>query len=290
MAHSAFGFHAPAPPKCCVTPKAGEVIINSATGHSYRMGHRIGGGYFSDVYSCVDSANNHLAAKVLKPTGTYEKVRASAIAEFQKLSLLRHPYIISIVETFECRDTFYLITERCNGSLEELFSKRPWLGPQLLIAVADCVLQAMDYIHGKGYVHQDAHMGNVLTFFGRSNGAAQGSIQFKLGDLGVAKFATELDHANTRAASLFAPELLDPEEFGRIDHRIDLYHVGIMLLRLAYSRNLTFSPQEIVAGQPREMALALRLPYVVPLEKLLRRHVDSRPASATESLLEFRSS
>ena len=289
MVHTA-GLHAPASPKCCVTPKAGEVIINSATGHGYRMGHRIGGGYFSDVYSCMDSANNQLAAKVLKPTGTYEKVKASAIAEFQKLSLLRHPYIISIVDNFECRDTFYLITERCNCSLEELFSKRPWLGPRLFVTVADCVLQAMDCIHGNGYVHQDAHMGNVLTFFGRSNGALQGSIQFKLGDLGVAKFASELDHGNTRADSMFAPELLAPEEFGRIDHRIDLYHVGMMLLRLAYSRNLTFSPQEIVAGQPREMALALRPPYVVPLEKLLRRHVYSRPNSAAETLSEFRSS
>jgi serine/threonine protein kinase len=112
-----------------------RTIINSATGRGYRMGHRIGGGYFSDVYSCVDSANDQLVAKVLKPTGTYEKVRASAIAEFQELSLLRHPYIISIVDTFECRDTFYLITERCNCSLEELFSKRPWLGPRLFITV-----------------------------------------------------------------------------------------------------------------------------------------------------------
>jgi len=63
-----------------------------------------------------------------------------------------------------------------------------------------------------------------------------------------------------------------------------------MLLRLAYSRNLTFSPQEIVAGQPREMALALRPPYVFPLEKLLRRHVYSRPESAAETLSELRSS
>jgi serine/threonine protein kinase len=255
------------------------------------MGDRIGGGFFSAVYGCVDSANNQLAAKVFKPRSTYEEVKAAAVEEFQKLRLLSHPYITRVVDIFECRDTFYLITERCNCSLEKLFSPNPWIGPRLFLPVADCVLQAMEYIHAKGYVHQDAHMGNILaSFVGRpAVFGGQGPIQFKLGDLGVAKFLTELDLSNMRAAWMWAPEVIDPQEFGAIDHRIDIFHVALMLVQLAGSRKLRFSAQQIVDGLPQEMARRLGPPYDAPLAKALRRHVSFRTASARELLQELHS-
>jgi hypothetical protein len=54
------------------------------------MGHKIGEGHFGVVFGCVDVWGNVLAAKIMKPLGrTYETVRASANAEFQKLLLLR---------------------------------------------------------------------------------------------------------------------------------------------------------------------------------------------------------
>jgi eukaryotic-like serine/threonine-protein kinase len=284
-----FGLQAPV--KWATEPTPGELVFNPAIGSSYRIGRKIGWGYFSVVYSCRDAANAELAAKVFKPTGTYEKVRASALAEFQKLLLLRHPYITRVVDTFECRNTFYVITERCNCSLEELFSRRPFLGPRLFMPVATCVLQAMDYIHANGYVHQDAHMGNVLaTFLGDTAVfGGQGAMAFKLSDLGTAKFVNELDCRNTRADGMLVPEVIDPQEFGPIDQRIDVYHVALLLLQLSYSRKFRFSHDEIIAGRPREMATRLQPPYGSALERALRRHVASRTASANELLQELQS-
>ena len=54
------------------------------------MGEQIGEGHFGLVFGCLDVWNNNLAAKVLKPLGSYDKVKASALAELQKLLLLRH--------------------------------------------------------------------------------------------------------------------------------------------------------------------------------------------------------
>lgn len=274
----------PAVPKMVVPPSPGEVITSLSTGNSYTMGDQIGEGFFGTVYGCVDVWNNDLAAKVLKPIGTYEKVAASALAEFQKLMLLRHPYVTYIYDAFEFRDTFYIITERCYCPLSDLFRIQDFNGLLWLKPIARCLLQAVQYIHINQHAHQDIHLGNVFTAFAKDQmqPTQPGSILFKLGDLGVAKVFKDLDATNTRADWMLPPEALHVAEFGPIDQRIDIYHTGLLLLQLAYSKSLTFTREEILAGRPREMAMALPEPYRVALEKALRRHVPYRTASAME--------
>ena len=64
-------------------PTEGELITSNATGNTYRIGRVIGEGSFGVVYECTDTWENELAVKILKPRGTYEQVRASAIAELR---------------------------------------------------------------------------------------------------------------------------------------------------------------------------------------------------------------
>jgi len=270
------------PEKCAVRPTPGEVITSLATGNSYTIGEQIAEGNFGIVYSCRDVWDNDLAAKVLKPIGTYEKVKAAALAEFGKLLQLRNPYITFVYDAFEFRDTFYIITERCHCSLREVFGIKDFNGELWLIPVARCLLQAVHYLHINGYVHQDIHPGNVFAAFVKDEmvADAQKVIQFKLGDLGVARLVSEVDATNTRAEWMLPPEVLDPPEFGPTDHRIDIYHVGLLILQLAYSKELQFAREGILSGKPRDMALALRAPYSSALEKALRRHVEDRTSNA----------
>ncbi len=272
------------PAKVVVPPAPGEVITSLATGNTYTMGHQIGEGYFGVVFSCVDVWDNDMAAKVLKPIGTYEKIRASAEAEFRKLAVLRHPNITYVFDAFEFRDTFYIITERCYCPLAQLFSLKDFIGIAWLMPIARCLLQAVHYIHLNQYAHQDIHSGNVFAAFAKDEMRPKdpGAIQFKLGDLGVAKLFGELNSTNTRADWMLPPEAIDPSEFGPIDHRIDIYHIGLLLLQLAHSHELRFSQDEILAGRPRDMALDLLAPYRFALEKALRRHVAYRTATAME--------
>ena len=258
--------------------------MSLATGNSYTMGEKIGEGFFGVVYSCLDIWGNDLAAKVLKPIGTYEKVRSSAEAELRKLALLRHPHVTYVYDAFEFRDTFYIVTERCYCPLTQLFSLNPFNGLAWLIPIARCVLQAVHYLHLNQHAHQDIHLGNVFAAFAKDKmrPTEPGAIQFKLGDFGVAKLFGELDATNTRAEWMLPPEAIDPAEFGAIDYRIDLYHIGQLLLQFAFSRELRFSREEILSGRPREMALSLQAPYSFALEKALRRHVTFRTAGAME--------
>jgi len=280
------------PQKLVVQPQTGEIITSLSTNNTYTIGQKIGEGNFGIVYSCQDVWQNELAVKVLKPVGTYEKVKAAAEAEFSKLLALRNPYITFVYDAFEFRDTFYIVTEYCHGPVSDLFDLENFNGRLWLMPIARGLLQAVHYLHINNYVHQDIHPGNVFSAWVKDEMLpdADKVIKFKLGDLGVTRLLHEVDAQNTRAQWMLPPEVINSAEFGPLDHRIDIYHVGLLLLQLAYSKELKFSSQEIIEGRPREMAMALPAPLGFALEKTLRRHVQFRTASAMELWRDLHSS
>ncbi|MBI4621101.1 MAG: protein kinase [Desulfobacterales bacterium] len=272
--------------KHVIQPTIGEVITSLATNNSYTMGPQIGEGNFGIVYSCTDVWGNELAVKVLKPFGTYEKVAADAYNEFIKLLQLRNPFVTYVYDAFEYRDTFYIVTELCHSPLTDLFKLKDFNGLTWLIPIARCLLQAVYFLHTYNYVHQDIHPANVFVTFIKDELIPDGPkevLQFRLGDLGISKLLDEMDAQNTLAQWMLPPEVLNPTEYGPVDHRLDIYHIGLLFLQLAYSQELRFTQEEILAGKPREMALELSPPYSFALEKALRRHVIYR----TENAMEF---
>lgn len=218
------------PTKSVVPPSPGEVITSLATRTTYTMGQPIGEGSFGVVYACTDGWGNDLAVKVMKPTRTYEEVRHATVAEVQRLLLLRHPHITYIYDAFEFRDTFYIVTERCYCPLTHLFGLQDFNGLVWMLPIARCVLQAVQYLHLNQYAHQDIHLNNVFAAFARNEMSSDdpGAIHFKLGDLGVSRVFEELNAANTLAEWIRPPEALDPAEYGPLDHRIDIYHLGLL--------------------------------------------------------------
>lgn len=272
------------PEKRIVTPSPGEIITSLATGNIFTMGQKIGEGHFGIVYECMDQWNNTLAAKVLKPIGTYDAVRESAEAELVKLRTLRHPFVTYVYDAFEYRDTFYIITERCFSSVKELFQLNDFKGQLWLMPIARCLLQAVHYLHLNNYAHQDIHSANVFTAIVKDEMIPENknAMLFKLGDLGIAKLLHELDVKNIRAQWMLPPEVLKPDEYGPVDQRVDIYHIGLLFLELAHSKELRFTPDEILAGKPRDLALQLPAPLNFALEKSLRRRVQFRTATVME--------
>jgi serine/threonine protein kinase len=271
-------------PRSAVAPSPGEVIASATLDTYYVFGERIGEGSFSVVHSCTDKWGNELAAKVLKPTNSYESVRAAAISEFQKMSFLRHPRLITVFDSFEFRDTFFIITERCYCSLLDLLPRIGGNGLAWLLPVAQCLLEGLDFLHSKRYSHQDIHLGNIhasIPHFDPQH-AAPNTVEFKIGDLGVAKVFSELGQNNTRAPWMTPPEVWDPSQYGPIDQRTDIYHAALLLLQVAHSYELRFSTKDILVGRPRAMALTLPHPYDWGLERALRRHVEQRTPTARD--------
>jgi len=267
------------------TPKIGQVITSTVTGNTYRIGGLIGEGAFSFVFFCKDDWDNNLAAKVLKPVGDIETVRRRTIEEVSRLVHLRHPNITYAYDAFEYQNSFFIITEYCNNSMLSLV-REPWFhGPAWVMPIARNLLQAVEYLHSNQMVHKDIHFGNVLTALSRNELGDNeiNTVSFRLSDLGISNHINNIDPSNTFMAQwMLPPEYIRPDEFGPLDHRIDIYHCGLFFLQLLLNRELYFTNDEILAGCPRQLALRLPQPFRSALEKALRRHTMYRTSSARE--------
>ena len=271
--------------KYVTQPMIGDVITCLASNNTYTIGPKINEGGFSIVYHCKDVWENELAVKVLKPIGTYEKVKFNAQNEFDKLLQLRNPYITFVYDAFEYRNTFYIVTERCEYPLSNLFQMEGFNGMLWLMSIARILLQAVYYLHINNYAHQDIHPGNIFIAYAKNElipTSKPSALTYKLGDLGISKTLNEIDAKNTLAQWMLPPEVLNSIEFGPIDHRLDIYHIGLLFLQIAYSKELKFTRQQILDGEPRKMALDLPMPYSLAIEKALRRHVRYRTRSTME--------
>lgn len=260
-------------------------------GHTYIIGDFIGNGYFGKVYECRDDWGNELVAKVISPKlGQYQQILDRTIREKDNLLNLRHPNITYLYDAFEFNNELYLILERCSYTVEELMNDKDFPGVAFLPHIAKDILQAVDFMHKTGYVHADLHPGNIFCSILRDqiNPSSLNSIwMFKVGDLGITKPETNLQYPNpTFADWMLAPECIDGS-FGSVTRRVDIYHIGLLLLSLSLGNIPQFTHQEIVNAVPRRMAEQLSSPYRDVIARTLRRHVSERTSRAFDVWIEI---
>jgi serine/threonine-protein kinase len=266
-------------------PQPGQVVTSATTRKSYFIGQWLAQGFFSHVFECTDEWGNRLIAKVLKARLHYEADRAAAMRELENLINARHPHITYIYDAFELGGAFYIIAERCAQPLDQMWSSPNYDGLVWIKPVARCLLQAVDFIHRLGMCHQDLHEGNVFMNIVEDEvlPAKFSAVNFKVGDLGLAKLTQEMDAANTLLADgMQPPEAIDPLTYGPLGQQVDMYHCGLLLMQVLLGRRLRFTREEILAGVPRQHALQLAQPYAGAIEKCLRRRVVWRTFSAAE--------
>jgi len=259
-------------------PNTGEAIRHEDA--TYHIGETIGQGYYGIVYDCVDDWGNELVAKVLKPMGSFREVADRWQREAAVLTTMRHPNITYIHDAFVFRNLFYLVMEKCLYPLsaELHLASELWL-PQM----ARDVLQAIAYIHRAGWVHKDIHIGNVFVSAtkDRFDETRQPVIGFKLGDFGISRMEGGIrPHGSELAMWTLPPEAIDPERYGPIDRRVDIYHAGLLFLMVLYGRMLEFSREQVMAGEPQRMALAHGSIYGPALARALAPKASERSQTA----------
>ncbi len=144
-------------------PRHGEEI-SCSDGNKYKIGKKIGEGFFSVVFSCHDEWDNDLAMKILKPNGKlFEAVKLSFEKEKESLLKFRHPAVTHMYNAFVCENLFYIITERCAYTIGDLIKGKDFQAEGWIKPMAKSLLQALAEIHSAGYAHRDIHLGNVFT-------------------------------------------------------------------------------------------------------------------------------
>lgn len=82
------------------------------------------------------------------------------------------------------------------------------------------ILQALEYMHGKGFVHRDVKPGNIFVI-------SRSPIHVKLGDFGAAAFGPK-HHGYCGTRDYVAPEVSNPP----YTNKVDIWSVGIIALQL----------------------------------------------------------
>ena len=236
----------------------------------YQLVRRIGYGGMATVYEATDlQIDKRVAVKVLNPQFSHIE---DYIARFRQEALsaarIRHPQLVDVTDFGSDDGLVYFVMELLEGeSLGERIHREagpiPW--PEVVVIVCQ-VCEALACAHQHGIIHRDVKPGNVFLVDqpGRS-----GVATVKLLDLGVAKVlrdALDLRDAAAPETRLSqgtpgTPEYMAPEQAtGQpIDHRIDVYALGVMMYRMLTGNLPFFSPKSSF--------------------EVLRMHVDLAPVS-----------
>ena len=179
--------------------------------------------------SRVDKAHDTLIDRsvVLKTFATgfgSPELQKQFLREARILGRLSHPNIISIYDLGTNDDgSTYLVTEYVPGkTLDAVLAEK---GPVPLARAgvwAGDLACALSRAHKAGVIHGDVKPANIFV---TDDG------QIKLGDFGIARFATQVSGA---ASLVGTPAYLSPEQIkgDPQDHRSDIFSVGIVLYQL----------------------------------------------------------
>ena len=166
--------------------------------------------------------------------------------EAMLLSKLHHDRILSfrgVVNAAGTKNPKYILFELADDSLKGYFDKMTHLlTVKEVRRLGIHLLSALAYLASFRIVHRDLKPANVLVFV-----EDDGSIVFKVGDVGLAKFTSDRSSRRTRGGTLSnagTPLYKAPEvEDGHYDAKVDVFSFGVMLLEAVATRavpNTTF--------------------------------------------------
>lgn len=237
----------------------------------------IGRGGMGAVYKGWQrSLDRFVAIKVLPPglEGADADFAARFKREAKAMARLKHPGIIPVHDAGETSDgLLYFVMDYVEGTdVQKLIAQRGRLPAEEALPVVTRVLEALSYAHKNGIVHRDIKPANIMV-------DTEGNVL--VADFGIARISAADTTALTMTnMSMGTPDFMAPEAhqgMTNVDHRSDLYAVGVMLYQMLTGRlprGRFEPPSRIVPG------LDKNLDRIV--DRTLQSERDARYSSAME--------
>ena len=207
-----------------------DLDLPRTIGDRYRLDALIGQGGFGRVYRAFDTWLERAVAvkvpRVDRPVtgGEVDQCRIEA----RKVARLRHPNIVPVHDVGREGNTCFIVGEWIEGENLAVRIGRGRLDYRDSARIVAEVADALAHAHGYGFIHRDIKPANVLI-------DPQGKAY--LTDFGIAVVEEDLLRDVTAAGTLpyMAPEQLG-ESLAPVDHRADLYALGVVLYELLTGR------------------------------------------------------
>jgi eukaryotic-like serine/threonine-protein kinase len=194
----------------------------------YQITAKIGEGGMGVVFKATDTTlDREVAIKMLLPTLTSEpELKARFHTEAKINAKLSHPAIITVFDFLFERDNFFIVMEFIKGKTgEDLVNE---IGPvpyQRLLPIFKQVTSGLAYAHKQGVIHRDIKPSNIIL-------TDPGDI--KIMDFGIARIVGSQRMTSTGVAVgsilYMSPEQIKNKD---VDHRSDIYALGITLFEMA---------------------------------------------------------
>lgn len=253
----------------------------------YRVLRPIARGGTAEVYEVADPASGeHLALKLLMQTGG---ALARFNREYEAMIRLNHPNIVRVYHYGLHGRLPWLTMEMVEGTPIQVYAKsrgKPGSSERNneVLRLAHDLALALDHIHARGLVHRDLKSANVLVL-------PDGRV--KLIDFGTAKVAEAWEDITREGQFIGTFAYASPEQITNapLDHRSDLYSLGVLLFRLA-TGSMPFAGdslhtlvrQHVTQPPPHPDKVTPNLPRGLAeiILALLSKRPDDRPASGRQ--------
>ncbi|MFM8434800.1 MAG: serine/threonine-protein kinase, partial [Planctomycetia bacterium] len=242
------------------------------------------------MYEATDGVGERVAVKVLASHLADDPgLRRRFDGEIATLKALRHPGIVQLLAFGEQDDQPYFAMQLVPGqSLEQMLRSGRRFTWEETVSVALAVTRALKAAHDHGVVHRDLKPANLLV--ADADAAGDLGSRVKLADFGIAKLfggAAHTAHGNVvGTAEYMAPEQASG---GPVDHRVDLYALGLVMFAMLAGRPPFTGSQAIEVLRRQQHEPAPRISSVVPgvpadldelIDRMLAKDPAVRPANA----------
>ncbi len=247
------------------------------------------------LYLAEDNVHRQVVLKLVAPELAGDPRQVSRFRrEAEAMARLQHPGIATLYAFEEVDGIPFLVSEFVRGrDLRERLEEEGPYEPAALLDLAITVTEALSVAHEAGIIHRDLKPENIMLPVG---GGA------KLVDFGIARLeplGEGRPRTETQSLLVGTPAYMTPEQLqgGRVDHRCDLFSLGIVLYEMATGAN-PFSGRtrettllNILQLEPPPLSSRRALEFG-PLEQIvarcLKKNPDLRYGSARELLADLR--
>jgi tRNA A-37 threonylcarbamoyl transferase component Bud32 len=259
-------------------------------GGRYVLGRRLAAGGMAEIFLArqigASGFERHVVVKLLQERHRHDKLVVQMFVDEARIGgVLHHPHIVHVYDVGEHEGTPFIVMEFIDGEELSTLCRRglelgAFLPAEHAVDLVRQAAEALGYVHSRaddagesyGIVHRDISPSNLLV-------TRDGNL--KIIDFGIARSTLTRSHHDGLIPGKY--HYMSPEQVRgeRVDHRSDIFSLGIVLYEITVAKRLFKGrPEEVIQKISKERIKPptfVRRDFPPELERIVMRALESHP-------------